>query len=84
MLRLISKIRHDAIDLFNHRLGKDLYLDTNLDSGDTASGHLEARQGERILAGNEFTERTVTASRPDTLSHVLNIYDALVIFDSRN
>jgi hypothetical protein len=84
MLDLISEIRHDAVNLLDHRLREDLDLNANFNSRYSTTGHSENRQSKRVFSGNEFTKRSVTTPSPHTLSHVLNIYNSFVILDAGN
>jgi len=84
MLDLIPEIGHDSVDLFDHRLGKNLDLNPNFNSRYSTTCHLETTQSKCVLSGNEFTKRSVTATGLHALPHVLNVYYSFVILDAGN
>src|SRR5438067_10121127 len=58
---LIPKIVYYAVDLLNHRLREYLHLDADFDRRYGASCNEVAAIHDRCFAGNDLSERTITA-----------------------
>lgn len=70
---LISKIVNHPVDLFDHGLGKDFYLDANLYSRDSASRYTEALINYGCLSRYDFSERPIATSSRDTMPLILDV-----------
>jgi hypothetical protein len=75
---LIPEISHYAVDLFDHRLCEDLYLDSNLDRGDRPSANQVALIRSCCFSRNDFTEGPVPTPSLNSVTFVLTIKNAIL------
>lgn len=77
LIHLISQIVDNAIDLLNHCLRQNLDLNADFNRCDWTTRHLVTRIDYRILAGDDFTEGSISPTRDDTAPLVLDIEYAI-------
>ena len=78
---LLNKISGYPVNLFDHRFGQNLDLDSNLDGRDRTSRYDEPRVRDRQLSGDDFSECSVSAPSRNAPCAIVNIQHALVSLD---
>jgi len=70
---LRAQVAAHAIDLLNHRLGKDLHLSPELHLGGGADRHRRIVLWARTMAGDDGTERTIAATSAQPRADALRV-----------
>lgn len=82
LVDLLAQVSDHPIDLFDHRLGEDLYLCADFNGCNLSAGYPEPLVGYRVGAWHALAEGSIPAPSLDALPDVLNVQNVLCRVDA--